>query len=215
MKIFGDIIDDKIFPKAIKRFTQEEKNLLENLINSILREDKKSEILDSTVESFNDRKDRITETICKFIVFKDICFELSFNKFYTNEKKIIDWLPSDQYSLSDLLYNGYSSHSLGVKETLIKALENDKSITGIFVKLYSARRLNDSFYDRNIEYFTLDSSYENEKKNKVEILGIRTNYLDADRGGVNLTSKCKNHIKNIHFKIIKNTILERTKKNKL
>ena len=53
------------------------------------------------------------------------------------------------------------------------------------------------------------------KKNKVEILGIRTNYLDADRGGANLTSKCKNHIKNIHFKIIKNSILKRTKENKI
>jgi len=215
MKIFGDIIDDKIFPKAIKRFTQEEKNLIENLINSILREDKKSEIIDTTVESFNDRKDYITESIYKFIVFKDVCFKLTFDKFYTNEKKTIDWLPSDQYSLSDLLYNGHSTHSLGVKETLIKALEDDKSITGIFVKLNSARKINESFYDRNIEYFTLDSSYENEKKSEVEILGIRTNYLDAERGGFNLTSKCKNYIENIHFKIIKNTILKRTKKNKL
>jgi len=32
MKIFGDAIDDKIFPKEVKRFTQEEKSLIDNLL---------------------------------------------------------------------------------------------------------------------------------------------------------------------------------------
>ena len=43
IRIFGDAIDDKIFPKKIKRFTQEEKDLIEKFVNSILRNDKKSE----------------------------------------------------------------------------------------------------------------------------------------------------------------------------
>ena len=42
IRIFGDAIDDKLFPKKIKRFTQEEKDLIEKFINSILREDKNS-----------------------------------------------------------------------------------------------------------------------------------------------------------------------------
>jgi hypothetical protein len=201
MKIFGDAIDDKIFPKKVKRFTQEEKNLIENFINSILREDKESEIEHSTVESFDDRRDCITEQICKIFIFKGINFQLTFNKFYTNEKKTIDWLPSDQYSLSDLLYDGYSTHSSGVKDTLLKALDDDKSITGIFVQSYR-------------DYFALESLYKGRKKTEVDALGIRTKYQDADRGGFHLTTKCKNHIKKVHFKIIKNTILKAVKDNR-
>ena len=33
MKIFGDAIDDKIFPKEVKRFTQEEKSLIDKFMN--------------------------------------------------------------------------------------------------------------------------------------------------------------------------------------
>ena len=49
MKIFGDAIDDKIFPKEIKRFTAEEKSLIDKFINSILRGDKKSELEESII----------------------------------------------------------------------------------------------------------------------------------------------------------------------
>ena len=57
MKIFGDAIDDKIFPKEIKRFTAEEKSLIDKFLNSILREDKKSELEESRTRSFNDRRE--------------------------------------------------------------------------------------------------------------------------------------------------------------
>ena len=40
---------------------------------------------------------------------------------------------------------------------------------------------------------------------------MRTKYQDAERGGFDLTTKCKNHIKKVHFKIIKNTILKGVK----
>ena len=57
IRIFGDAIDDKIFPKKIKRFTQEEKDLIEKFVNSILRNDKKSELEKSEITQFNDSND--------------------------------------------------------------------------------------------------------------------------------------------------------------
>ena len=46
-KFFPNILNDLIFHKPTKRFTDEEKLIIDNLINTILREDKKSEILES------------------------------------------------------------------------------------------------------------------------------------------------------------------------
>ena len=143
MKIFGDAIDDKIFPKEIKRFTAEEKNLIDKFINSILREDKKSELEKSEIEIFNDRRDRITEEIYKDFVFKGVSFHLRFSKIYTNEKKTIEWLPSDEFHLGDLLYDGYSTIDFSPTESLLKDFADDKSITGIFVKGYGGGNLLD------------------------------------------------------------------------
>ena len=89
MRIFGDAIDDKIFPKKIKRFTQEEKDLIEKFINSILRNDKKSELEKSEITQFNDRLDGITEEIYKYFIFKKSEISLRFSKYYTNEKKSV------------------------------------------------------------------------------------------------------------------------------
>ena len=134
MKIFGDAIDDKLFPKEVKRFTVEEKNLIDKFINSILREDKKSELEESGAKSFNDKRDCITEIIYKNFIFKGVHFRLTFNKFYTNEKKTVEWLPSDEFSLSDLERDGYCDGKSFFQERLLKDLADEKSITGIFVK---------------------------------------------------------------------------------
>ncbi len=45
-KFFPGAINDLIFHKPTKRFTNEEKLIIDNLINTILREDKKSEIIE-------------------------------------------------------------------------------------------------------------------------------------------------------------------------
>ena len=92
MRIFGDAIDDKIFPKKIKRFTQEEKNLIEKFVNSILRNDKYSELENSEINQFNDRLDGITEEIHKYFIFKKSEISLRFSKYYTNEKKKCNYI---------------------------------------------------------------------------------------------------------------------------
>ena len=206
MKIFGDAIDDKIFPKEIKRFTAEEKSLIDKFINSILREDKKSELEKSEIEIFNDRRDRITEEIYKDFVFKGVSFHLRFSKIYTNEKKTIEWLPSDEFSLSALLYDGYTTIDFSPTESLLKDFADDKSITGIFVKGYDLDFIMKSRYKVPGQYKIPGRGHD--------LLGIRTKYEDARGGGFHLTTKCKNHIEKVHLKIIKDAILKATKSKK-
>ena len=201
MKIFGDAIDDKIFPKEIKRFTAEEKSLIDKFLNSILREDKKSELEASEIKSFNDRADCITEEIYKHFVFKDVSFYLTFSKLYTNEKKTIEWHRSDEFSIVDLAYDGYYTIDFSPTESLLKDLADDKSITGIFVMAWGLD-------------FILQHRHYKEHRRESDVLGIRTKYEGARRGGCDLTTKCKNHIEKVHLKIIKDTILKATKSKK-
>jgi hypothetical protein len=178
MRIFGDAIDDKIFPKDIKRFTLEEKSLIDKFLNSILREDKKSELEESTIKSFNDRRDSITEIIYKKFYFKNVLFILEFQKFYTNEKETIELLPTEFF------------HNIST-ENFLKDLNDDKSITGIFVYgiVY------------NPKFQSLDF--------RRDTLRIRTKYE-----GSQLTTKCKYHINKVSLKMIKNTILKVIKSKK-
>ena len=101
-KFFPDEINDLIFHKPTKRFTDEEKLIIDNLINTILREDKKSEIIESKTkypnaqstfrfdyneDAFGDEKKilfetYITEEISKSFIFKGKRFFIGFNKSY-------------------------------------------------------------------------------------------------------------------------------------
>ena len=105
-KFFPGVINDLIFHKPTKRFTDEEKLIIDNLINTILREDKKSEIIEyktsypDTQSTFPKHYSEysgdlnepnspkiivetyITETIFKSFIFKGKKFHISFNKAY-------------------------------------------------------------------------------------------------------------------------------------
>lgn len=194
MRIFGDAIDDKIFPKKIKRFTQEEKDLIEKFINSILRNDKKSELEKSEITQFNDRLDGITEEIYKYFIFKKSEISLRFSKYYTNEKKKCDYL-------TEFAFDGRGTYNGSASKSLLKEFEKDKSITGIYVKGY---------YKFDLE-FMLESEYPKFYP-KTDELAIRTRYEDAGNGGSSLTKDCKNRIEKVHFKIIKNAIFEAAKR---
>tara|TARA_Y200000002_G_scaffold343361_1_gene315803 strand:- start:398 stop:982 length:585 start_codon:yes stop_codon:yes gene_type:complete len=193
VRIFGDAIDDKIFPKKIKRFTQEEKDLIEKFVNSILRNDKKSELEKSEITQFNDRLDGITEEIYKYFIFKKSEISLRFSKYYTNEKKKCDYL-------TEFALDGRNYFDGSPSKSLLKEFEKDKSITGIYVK---------GFYKADLE-FILESVYPKEYP-KTEELAIRTRYEDVKSGGYSLTKDCKTRIEKVHFKIIKNAILKAVK----
>tara|TARA_B100000787_G_C16093833_1_gene250217 strand:+ start:93 stop:764 length:672 start_codon:yes stop_codon:yes gene_type:complete len=206
MNIFGDAIDDVIFSRKNKRFTTEEKTLIDSFLNTILREDKTSELETSEIKSFNNRADRITEEIYKIFTLKNTKFFLRFYKLYTNEKKIIDWLPSDKFSLSSLVYDGHDSTSGSPTRSLLKDLEDDKSITGIFVEGLAAVPKISGYV--TLQFILKSTGHEYHKG--TDLLGIRTKY-----DGSELTNKCKNHIKNVHLKIIKDTIINIIKKRKI
>ncbi len=193
IRIFGDAIDDKIFPKKIKRFTQEEKDLIEKFVNSILRNDKKSELEKSEINQFNDRLDGITEEIYKYFIFKKSEISLRFSKFYTNEKKQCKYT-------TEFAYDGNGTFYGSPSQSLLKDFEKDKSLTGIYVQ---------GFYKLDFE-FMLVSEHPKDYP-KTDKLAIRTRYEDAGYGGSSLTKDCKTRIEKVHFKIIKNAIFEGVK----
>jgi len=194
---FGDSIHDKLFPNKIKRFTQEEKSLIDKFINTILREDKKSELEVSKAENFNDRIDGITEEIYKQFILKDIPFYLRFRKFYSNNIK-------DRVS-RDLMYDGYNSVRGHIEEdNFLKDFEDDKSITGIFVRGLACVPKSTGF--DTLGFFTMYREKPEYEVKPVEVLGIRTRYE-----GEHLTDECKHHIENVHLEIIKNAILKEIK----
>ena len=63
------VIRDKLFPNEIKRFTEEEKLMIDRFINAILKLDNQSDLQESFCKSYNDRVDRITEVIVKKFMF--------------------------------------------------------------------------------------------------------------------------------------------------
>ena len=182
---FGDGIHDKLFPNKFKRFTQQEKSLIDKFINSILNQDNKSDLEESTAESYNDRVDMITEIIRKRFIFKGVLFNLRFLKFFSNNIK-----PDQTVYPQELQHDGYYDTDDRYKDSLLKDFAEEGSITGILVKGL---------------YFIMKSRYDKTTKGH-DVLGIRTRYDGGD-----LTDECKDRIEKFHFEIIKNAILKEIK----
>lgn len=207
IKIFGDAISDKLFPKKVKRFTQEEKDLIDKFINSILREDKNSELESTQIEQFNDRSDGITEKITKYFYYKDTEFVLFFEKLYADDVK--DYL-DHRYSITSFFPNGNINEITGQptwgsnneREQFQKDLKEDGVFTGILVKSWQ-EYLN--FYPRKDD---------KNSQGILEAISIRTKYQDLRNGGSNLTKECKNQIQKVHFKTIKDSLARRIKDDK-
>jgi hypothetical protein len=190
---FGDGIHDKLFPNKLKRFTQQEKSLIDKFINSILNQDNKSDLEESTAESYNDRVDMITEIIRKRFIFKGVLFNLRFLKFFSNNIK----LGQTVYPY-ELEYDGHDSSGPPYRDRLLKDFAEEGSITGILVK-GEAHPSKTGFLD-----FIIKSSYGKSTKGQ-DVLGIRTRYDGGD-----LTDECKDRIEKFHLEIIKNAIIKKT-----
>lgn len=87
MRIFGDLIDDKIFPKKIKRFTSDEYETIENFIASLINRFD-GELIYSYRKDLHDDADYLTEEIIKELKIKSNTMKLHFEKFYCDSKKI-------------------------------------------------------------------------------------------------------------------------------
>ena len=189
IKFFGDSIHDKLFPNEIKRFTEEEKLMIERFITAILKLDNQSDLQESFSKSYNDRVDRITEVIVKKFIFKKVIFDLSFSKYFSNDVK------DDHLYPIELERDGHYSSDLRYKDKMLKEFKEEGSITGIIVK--------GSFNDYKSLDFILKSKYDNTfslaglDKFGRSYFGIRTRY-EGDK----LTKECKNKIGDYHFNII-------------
>ena len=194
IRIFGDKIDDSIFPKEIKRFTQEEKDLITNFVNSILREDNKSELDKIEITPLYDRLDCCTEIIDISFRLKAVNgFKLIFIKYYRSGLKEEDYITHPDFMRDGREDSSHKDHLEFTNE-----LKKEKVITGIYVECIS-----------HIKPGKFLIGEMHEKSDFV----IRTRYEDVERGGSNLTEKCKNRIKNFHFDKISKIIKEENSKN--
>lgn len=188
IKFFGDSIHDKLFPNEIKRFTEEEKLMIDKFIIAILKLDNHSDLQESFSKSYNDRVDRITEVLVKKFIFKKVIFNLTFSKYFSNDVK--DEGHTFPY---ELMYDGYNDADfIREQDRLLKDFAEEGSITGIIVKGYF-----NSYESFN---FILKSRYGHDNtygKNGVDSFGIRTRY-EGDK----LTKECKHKIGDYHFNII-------------
>jgi len=89
MKIFGDFIDSKIFFKKLRKFTDEEKLLVDNIFNSILHQDKNSEIINAYNNEIFENNEFISDIVSKKFTLKGYPIELEIRKHYCDEKKMI------------------------------------------------------------------------------------------------------------------------------
>jgi len=112
MKIFPDFIDDKVFPKANKKFTTEEKILIDKFIESLYKNFKHLELEDSSTDLFYDDPRFFTELISKSFKYKKKKnLTINFYKIYCKEKKFWfrSWIQPKKGPLIDCLTVGMSS----------------------------------------------------------------------------------------------------------
>ena len=87
MKIFGDFIDDKLFPSKIKRFTSDEYLIIENFIASLTNKFD-GELINSYRKDLHDNSNYLTEEIHKELKIRSNTLSLNFEKFYCEKKKV-------------------------------------------------------------------------------------------------------------------------------
>lgn len=131
MKIFGDLIDDKLFPKKIKRFTSDEYVIIENFIASLIKKFD-GELTHSFRKDLNDDANYITEEIKKELKIGSNILSLNFEKFYCDSKKIfMNYYHLFSYKFDQFEIDESSPKSLPLKdrEDITKPLF--KILTGI------------------------------------------------------------------------------------
>ena len=134
MKIFGDLIDDKLFPKKIKRFTSDEYVIIENFIASLIKKFD-GELIHSYRKDLNNDANYLTEEIKKELKIGSNILSLNFEKFYCDSKKVFmaDYYHLFNYKWDQFEINQNAPKSLPLKdrEDITKPLF--KILTGIRV----------------------------------------------------------------------------------
>lgn len=188
IKIFGDKIDDFLFPNEIKKFTDQEKSLIDKFIVSLIKLYKNSELEESSSKVHYDRLDYVTEVIRKEITLKDEYLSFCFAKLFRSSinKKYY-------YLYSQFCYDGEKSKSMQDTERFKKELDKEGVISGIYV---SCLKKGGYIIGEGGEYFSHDYA-------------MRTKYQ-----GSMLTPKSLSRIQNFHFKKFIKLIKDSFKKKK-
>ena len=159
-----------------------------------IMEDKKSELDKIEITPLYDRLDCCTETMDIIFRLKSVNeFRLIFTKYYRSGLKDKDYITHPDFMRDGREYSTENDYSEFKNE-----LKKEKIITGIYVECIS--RIKSA-------KFLIGEMHE--KSNFV----IRTRYEDVERGGSNLTEKCKYRIKTFHFDKIFKIIEEENSKN--
>ena len=213
IRIFGDKIDDKIFPKKIKRFTEEEKNLITKFVNSILRGDKNSELESSDNEPLYDQISNITDSQnFIFSLKKRNLFSLTFGKFYKSGLKEKDYVYH-----TDIGMDGLESWDTNKSDEFKKQISKEKVLTGIYVWCRRGKlpaiitdAIRELIDDGGISMYLKDFII-GERPGESNFV-MRTRYQNVESGGSRLTNESKERIQNFHFeKIFK--IIDKVNKN--
>ena len=194
MKIFGDRIDSKLFPKDTKYFTQEEKSLIDDILNSILRNDKKSSIEGTNNEKFYDRLDCITEQIDKEFTYQSFSFTFFFQKFYFVKPKKWDLNFGMQFSRKK--HDPKTKRDNKYYQEDEKKLHDASTITGI--KLTTLNHLR--FWNTFGEDSEIDEDFS------IHMMTEYNNNL--------ITNDCKKIINNFHLRIIMKSLDDYIRINK-
>ena len=130
MKIFGDKIDEKIFPKPFKRFHEADRILLDQFGHLLIKNFDKVELIDSYGTQYYDREDGMTESLNRTYKINDKKLIFKFLKYFIDNRKDFkkNWLlhaDEDEYE-----------YVHGIKDKPIV-----DALTGISISCESDRRL--------------------------------------------------------------------------
>ena len=173
IRIFGDKIDEFLFPNEIKRFTNQEKTLIEKFIVSLIKIHKDSDLDDTSIEQYYDRIDDITGLIRKGLHVEGDYLYFTFAKLFKSGVRKKDYVYYSQF-----INDGENSRDMDDTKIFKKELEEDKYISGIYV---CCSKRGGYVIGEGPEFHY---GYP-----------IRTRYE-----GTNLTKECLSRIQNYHFK---------------
>lgn len=144
MKIFGDLIDDKLFPNKLKRFTSDEYVIVENFTNLFVNKFQ-GELTHSWRKDLHDNSNYFTEEIHKDIKIGSDVLNLNFEKFYCDKKKIF---MNDYYHLFSYEFDQFEIDKNAPKSIPEKDRED---ITKPLFKILTGIRLRGIFNNKPLK----------------------------------------------------------------
>jgi len=148
MKIFGDRIDNILFPKKLKKFIPDELLIIENFIISLVKKFD-GKLINSSKKDLFDDPNYITQLITKEINIGSDILSLNFQRFYCDSKKefLKNYFHLFSYKLDEYEIDKNAPSSL--------PLEERKDTNKPLLKIFTGIRVTGTF---NSKYLQIGSS---------------------------------------------------------